>query len=57
MIVTQAESAIAVAREEVNGARVGLAALVVVLFGWVFPAIAPHMPLNDGVVDAAATAG
>lgn len=34
-----------------------LAVIVVALFGWVFPAIAPHMPLNDGVVDAAATAG
>ena len=34
-----------------------LAVIVVALFGWVFPAIAPHMPLNDGVVDAAAAAG
>lgn len=31
-----------------------LAAIVVALFGWVFPAIAPHMPVNDGVVGAAA---
>ena len=30
-----------------------LAALVVVLFGWVFPAIAPYLPLNDGMVGAA----
>ncbi|GAA1483548.1 hypothetical protein [Brachybacterium fresconis] len=27
-----------------------LAAIVVVLFGWVFPAIAPLMPFNDGLV-------
>ncbi|MBE9403457.1 hypothetical protein M4D54_10785 [Brachybacterium sp. p3-SID1565] len=27
-----------------------LAALVVVLFGWVFPAISPYMPFNDGLV-------
>lgn len=27
-----------------------LAAIVVVLFGWVFPAIAPYMPFNDGLV-------
>lgn len=31
-----------------------LAAVVVVLFGWVFPAIAPLLPVDDGVVDAAA---
>ena len=31
-----------------------LAAIVVALFGWVFPAIAPHMPFNDGVVGEAA---
>ena len=31
-----------------------LAAIVVALFGWVFPAIAPVMPFNDGVVGAAA---
>ncbi|APX32991.1 hypothetical protein BH708_10040 [Brachybacterium sp. P6-10-X1] len=30
-----------------------LAALVVVLFGWVFPAIAPYLPLNDGLVGGA----
>lgn len=27
-----------------------LAAIIVVLFGWVFPAIAPYMPFNDGLV-------
>lgn len=27
-----------------------LAAIVVLLFGWVFPAIAPYMPFNDGLV-------
>ena len=31
-----------------------LAAIVVALFGWVFPAIVPVMPFNDGVVGAAA---
>lgn len=31
-----------------------LAAIVVALFGWVFPAIAPYMPFNDGLVGAAA---
>ena len=30
-----------------------LAAVVVVLFGWVFPAVAPHLPLDDGTVGAA----
>ncbi|SLM94836.1 hypothetical protein FM103_00230 [Corynebacterium xerosis] len=36
-----------------------LALIVVALFGWVFPAIAPYMPFNDGLVGAAAagTAG
>lgn len=29
-----------------------LAAVVVVLFQWVFPAIAPFMPFNDGLVGA-----
>ena len=29
-----------------------LAAIVVALFGWVFPTIAPHMPFNDGLVGA-----
>lgn len=29
-----------------------LAALIVVLFGWVFPAIAPSLPFNDGLVGA-----
>ncbi|MEO2095971.1 hypothetical protein ACIGH6_13060 [Brachybacterium paraconglomeratum] len=31
-----------------------LAAIIVALFGWVFPAIAPYMPFNDGLVGAAA---
>lgn len=31
-----------------------LAVLIVVLFGWVFPAIAPYMPFNQGAFDAAA---
>jgi len=34
-----------------------LAAVIVALFGWVFPAIAPHMPFNDGLVGAAPRAG
>jgi hypothetical protein len=34
-----------------------LAAIVVILFGWVFPAIAPLLPLNDGLVGAAGAAG
>ena len=29
-----------------------LAAVIVALFGWVFPAIAPFMPFNDGLVGA-----
>ena len=29
-----------------------VAAVVVVLFGWVFPAIAPLLPVDEGVVDA-----
>lgn len=29
-----------------------LAAVIVVLFGWVFPAVAPHLPFNDGLVGA-----
>lgn len=33
-----------------------LAALIVVLFGWVFPAIAPFMPFNQGAFDTAAPA-
>jgi hypothetical protein len=32
-----------------------LAALVVALFGWVFPAIAPYMPFNDGLIGAPAS--
>lgn len=28
-----------------------LAGVVVVLFGWVFPALAPLMPFNDGTVE------
>lgn len=35
-------------------ALVVLAAIVVVLFAWVFPAIAPHMPFNDGLVGSPA---
>lgn len=34
-----------------------LAAVVVALFAWVFPAIAPYMPFNDGLVGAAAEPG
>lgn len=30
-----------------------LAVVIVVLFAWVFPAIAPHMPFNDGLIGAA----
>ncbi len=30
------------------------AALVVVLFGWVFPMIAPYMPFNQGTISALA---
>lgn len=30
-----------------------LAAIIVALFGWVFPAIAPYMPINDGTVSDA----
>ncbi|WP_114856449.1 hypothetical protein [Brachybacterium sp. YJGR34] len=33
-------------------ALVLLAAVVAVLFAWVFPAIAPFMPFNDGLVGA-----
>jgi hypothetical protein len=32
-------------------ALVLLAAVVAVLFLWVFPAVAPIMPFNDGTVD------
>ena len=28
-----------------------LAAIVVVLFGWVFPAIAPYMPFNEATIE------
>lgn len=28
-----------------------LAVIIVALFGWVFPAIAPYMPFNDGLVE------
>ncbi|WP_167346640.1 hypothetical protein [Dermabacter hominis] len=28
------------------------AAIVVVLFGWVFPLIAPYMPFNQGTISA-----
>ena len=34
-----------------------LAAIIVALFGWVFPAIAPIMPFNDGLVGAVAATG
>lgn len=34
-----------------------LAALIVLLFGWVFPAIAPYMPFNQGTVGALAASG
>ena len=34
-----------------------LAAVIVALFGWVFPAIAPFMPFNDGLVGAVAATG
>ena len=34
-----------------------LAAIIVALFGWVFPAIAPFMPCNDGLVGAVAATG
>jgi CHASE2 domain-containing sensor protein len=27
-----------------------LAAAVAVLFGWVFPVVAPHLPFNNGTV-------
>ena len=27
-----------------------VAVVVVVCFGWVFPAVAPHLPFNDGTV-------
>ena len=32
-------------------ALVLLAAVVAVLFVWVFPTVAPHMPFNNGTVD------
>ena len=31
-----------------------VAALIVLLFGWVFPAIAPYMPFNQGTLEGAA---
>lgn len=31
-----------------------LAGVIVLLFGWVFPAIAPYMPFNDGLVGSPA---
>ncbi len=34
-----------------------LAGIVVVLFGWGFPAIAPYLPLDDAPVGAAAAGG
>lgn len=33
-----------------------VAAVVVVCFLWVFPAVAPHLPFNDITVDPAAPA-
>lgn len=30
-----------------------LSAVVVALFGWGFPALAPHLPFDDGLVGAA----
>jgi hypothetical protein len=38
-------------------ALVLLAAVVAVLFLWVFPRIAPAMPFNDNTVGAASTVG
>jgi hypothetical protein len=32
-------------------ALVLVAAVVAVLFVWVFPVVAPHMPFNNGTVD------
>lgn len=32
-----------------------LAAAVVVLFGWVFPAVSPHLPFEDVTVQAPST--
>lgn len=32
-----------------------LLAVIAVLFTWVFPAIAPYMPFNDGLIGAPAT--
>lgn len=32
-------------------------AVIAVLFTWVFPAIAPYMPFNDGLVGAASHSG
>lgn len=34
-----------------------VAAVVVALFAWVFPAIAPYMPFNDGLVGSPAPGG
>jgi hypothetical protein len=36
-------------------ALVLLALVVAVLFLWVFPVVAPHMPFNDNTVDAASS--
>lgn len=33
-----------------------LAAIIAALFLWVFPAIAPYMPFNDGLVGSPETA-
>lgn len=32
-------------------------AFVLVCFEWIFPAVAPYMPFNDGTVDSGAGAG
>ena len=36
-------------------ALVLFAAVVVVLFGWVFPAVSPHLPFEDVTVQAPST--
>ncbi|NUR79896.1 MAG: hypothetical protein HOQ21_05560 [Dermatophilaceae bacterium] len=43
-LLTKAISALALA-----------AAVVVVLFGWVFPAVSPHLPFEDVTVQAPST--
>lgn len=34
-----------------------LAALVVALFGWIFPTLAPFLPFDDGLVGALRSGG